>query len=370
MASAISFLTTNKGEPLLVFNQYMLKCNKTSLSKKYWVCTEHRYDVYVHTNLENEFLLITGDHNHVINPNTLEIKAIEDKMKNRILNETTSIMKIYDEEIAKVHLSDEGAAELPTVIEYRVPVAYCLLSNRRATTYIELFQRFKQEATLLGKQFQPTHVVSDFESAIMSAVRHVFPAAKHSGCLFHFTRNDTPTCKELMGLSLMPICEVEQQFKRIREILSSSLYDLLVYFERQWIKGSVPLSMWNSNDVDHRTNSISEGNEIKCLRIKLKFFLNSCMLILAYNRRFSTRISKKHPNVWTFIKLIQSENVRLEHIIAQLSGGASSSKKSKNTTGFQKRFGTLKKRFNDNEINTKQLLKGLALLLGSHKKRK
>ncbi|CAF4428830.1 unnamed protein product [Rotaria socialis] len=366
MASAISFLTTNKGEPLLVFNQYMLKCNKTSLSKKYWVCTEHRYDVYVHTNLENEFLLITGDHNHVINPNTLEIKAIEDKMKNRILNETTSIMKIYDEEIAKVHLSDEGAAELPTVIEYRsnmskarriktavvtascVPVAYCLLSNRRATTYIELFQRFKQEATLLGKQFQPTHVVSDFESAIMSAVRHVFPAAKHSGCLFHFTRNDTPTCKELMGLSLMPICEVEQQFKRIREILSSSLYDLLVYFERQWIKGSVPLSMWNSNDVDHRTNSISE----------------------AYNRRFSTRISKKHPNVWTFIKLIQSENVRLEHIIAQLSGGASSSKKSKNTTGFQKRFGTLKKRFNDNEINTKQLLKGLALLLGSHKKRK
>ncbi|CAF3418031.1 unnamed protein product [Rotaria socialis] len=120
MASAISFLTTNKGKPLLVFNQYMLKCNKTSLSKKYWVCTEHRYDVYVHTNLENEFLLITGDHNHVINPNTLEIKAIEDKMKNRILNETTSIMKIYDEEIAKVHLSDEGAAELPTVIEYRM----------------------------------------------------------------------------------------------------------------------------------------------------------------------------------------------------------------------------------------------------------
>ncbi|CAF4295835.1 unnamed protein product [Rotaria magnacalcarata] len=91
---------------------------------------------------------------------------------------------------------------------------------------------------------------------------------------------------------------------------------------------------------------------------------------LAYNRRFSTRISKKHPNVWTFIKLIQSENVRLEHIIAQLSGGASSSKQSKNTTGFQKRFETLKKRFNDNEINAKQLLKGLALLLGSHKKRK
>ncbi|CAF4241584.1 unnamed protein product [Rotaria socialis] len=202
MASAISFLTTNK-----VLGLY----------------TEHGCDVYVHINLENEFLLITGDHNHVINPNMLQ-------MKNRILNETMSITKIYDEEIAKVHLSDEGAAELPTVIEYK--------------------------ATLLGKQFQPTHVVSYFESAIMSAVRHVFPAAKHSGCLFHFTQcihrkimslglgadyaqvvTIRQQCKELMGLSLMPICEVKQQFKRIREISSSSLDDLFEYFERQWIKG-------------------------------------------------------------------------------------------------------------------------------------
>ena len=98
----------------------MFKCNKTPLAKKYWACTEHGCDVYVHTNLENEFLLITNDHNHVINPNTLEIKGIKDKMKNRILNETTSITKIYDEQIAKVHLPDEGAAELPTTIEYRM----------------------------------------------------------------------------------------------------------------------------------------------------------------------------------------------------------------------------------------------------------
>ncbi|CAM4952528.1 unnamed protein product [Rotaria socialis] len=109
--------------------------------------------------------------------------------------------------------------------------------------------RFKQEATLFGKQFQPTHVASDFESAIMSAVRRVFPAAKHSNCLFHFTQcihrkimslglgadyaqvaTIHQQCKELMGLSLMPICEVEQQFKRIREISSSSLDDLFEYF--------------------------------------------------------------------------------------------------------------------------------------------
>ncbi len=40
-------------------------------------------------------------------------------MKNRILTETTSLTKIYDEEIAKSKLSTAGAAHFPTVIEYR-----------------------------------------------------------------------------------------------------------------------------------------------------------------------------------------------------------------------------------------------------------
>jgi len=71
------------------------------------------------TNLENEFLSISSDHNHVANPDMLEIKSLKEKMKERILTETTSITKIYDEEVAKACLSEEGAATLPTIIEYR-----------------------------------------------------------------------------------------------------------------------------------------------------------------------------------------------------------------------------------------------------------
>jgi len=46
-----------------------------------------------------------------------------------------------------------------------------LLPNKRAATYIELFGRFKNEATLVNKQFQPQRVVSDYESALISAIR-------------------------------------------------------------------------------------------------------------------------------------------------------------------------------------------------------
>ncbi|CAF3509552.1 unnamed protein product [Rotaria sp. Silwood2] len=373
--STVSFLTTNKGKPLLVLNQYTFKCNKITAAKKYWICTDPDCYVYVHTNLENELLPVTGDHNHVADPNMLEIKLLKNKMKNRILLETTSITKIYDEEISQAYLSEEGAAAFPTVIEYHsnmgkarrkktpviptscvfgipmsyqqtlrqerfllmdyfqkrgteriivyatdlqlkllfnskkifvddtfstapngfdqvflihdqqlgqtgVPVVFCLLSNRRTTTYIELFQRFKHEAKVLGEQFQPKYVVSDFEGAIIAAVQHELLNVSHTGCLFHFVQSINrkiislglgtayaqdatirEQCKQLMALILMPIEEIEGQFKRIREISSTALDDLFIYFERQWINGNVPLSMWNVNVVDDRTNNVSDGNQ-------------------------------------------------------------------------------------------------------------
>jgi hypothetical protein len=77
---------------------------------------------------------------------------------------------------------------------------------------------------------------------------------------------------------------------------------------------------------------------------------------------------KKHPNVWTFIQLIQSENARCEHLIIQLGAGASSSKETARTTAFQRRFENLKARFNNNQIRAKKLLNSLGLLIGGHKK--
>ena len=117
--NSVSFLTTNKGKPMLLLNQFMSKCNKTTPTKKYWVCSEKGCGVSVHTTLNDELLLTTGDHEHVARPDILETKTLREKMKNRILNETTSITKIYDDEISNASLSDEGTALFPTVAEYR-----------------------------------------------------------------------------------------------------------------------------------------------------------------------------------------------------------------------------------------------------------
>ncbi|CAF1603063.1 unnamed protein product [Adineta ricciae] len=326
----VSFVTPNKGKQLLSLGYYLFKCNKATSSKRYWICMENGCGVFVHTDLNNKFLSITGGHNHVARPNIIEMKAPKEKMKPRILNETTSITKIYDEEIAPAGVAESVAAQFLTVIKYlssmsktprkkhhttifmneafgaapgafeqvflihvshfgqRLSVAFCLMANRRASTCTELFQRLKHVAKASGTQFAPTNIVSDFDAALVPVVRQEFPDAKHSGRLFYFIQtvhrkmmclglNDEyaqcqethEQCKQLIALSLMPLQEAERQFKCFRNIASESVEDLFTYFERQWISEKVPLTMWNFHELDHRTNDILAGNQIIQFKMKL-----------------------------------------------------------------------------------------------------
>ena len=98
--------------------------------------------VFVRTSLCNDFLHISGEHNHPSNPDQVEVKLIRDKMKERILAETTPITKIYDEEIAKVTLSKAATAMIPTIIEYRM----FLIQTETVSFRIFVFpSRFKYE---------------------------------------------------------------------------------------------------------------------------------------------------------------------------------------------------------------------------------
>ncbi|CAF3551665.1 unnamed protein product [Rotaria sp. Silwood1] len=80
------------------------------------------------------------------------------------------------------------------------------------------------------------------------------------------------------------------------------------------------------------------------------------------------RLSRKHPNIWSFIQLIQSEHVRFEDISTQLDAGASAPQQSKKAKAFQIRLDTLHDRFLKKKINADELLSGLALLTGNKKK--
>jgi hypothetical protein len=67
---------------------------------------------------------------------------------------------------------------------------------------------------------------------------------------------------QLMVSSLMPIDEVESQFRRLETITLTSLGDLLLCFKHQWMYDILPIQMWNFHDGNYRTNNASEGEQI------------------------------------------------------------------------------------------------------------
>lgn len=142
----VSFLISNKGKRLLSFHDYIFKCNKTTPWKRYWICVQKTCGVLIHTNLNDEFLTITRNHNHLANPDILKMNVLRAKMKSRILNETTSITKIYDEEIAKAGLTESIAAQFPTVIEYRT-----YFHTRKFRIHFIFLIRFKYEQSSTKK---------------------------------------------------------------------------------------------------------------------------------------------------------------------------------------------------------------------------
>ena len=114
-AEKISFVPSNKGQKLLVFNNHIYRCNKKTARKKYWNGGAKGGSVLVHTD-ENDVYIGGGkeDHNHEPNDDLIGKRNIRQEMKQRVMNEATPISLIYEEELSKAALSPSGTATFPT----------------------------------------------------------------------------------------------------------------------------------------------------------------------------------------------------------------------------------------------------------------
>ena len=78
---------------------------------------------------------------------------------------------------------------MATLADRAIPCAYALLEHKRQETYVELLKGIEQCCTQLGVQPDPAVVVTDFESAAMTAVKQVFGSQVEThGCFFHLTQ--------------------------------------------------------------------------------------------------------------------------------------------------------------------------------------
>jgi len=70
-----------------------------------------------------------------------------------------------------------------------VPVVFCLLSNKNKDTYLAIWEILQEKCSSLNKCLQPTSLVIDFETAIHSSVKDIFPNINIIGCRFHLSQS-------------------------------------------------------------------------------------------------------------------------------------------------------------------------------------
>ena len=124
----VTFITSNKGQLLLVLNGYLYKCNKKTKNKKYWICVSNGCKIYVHTDLNNMYQCGgKSEHNHEPNPEMITVRQVRHNIKERALKEVIPIAMIYEQEISKISTNPTSLAILPTSEELCMLLIFTIL---------------------------------------------------------------------------------------------------------------------------------------------------------------------------------------------------------------------------------------------------
>lgn len=151
------------------------------------------------------------------------------------------------------------------------PVAYVFLEDKRKTSYVRLFNTFKDWG------WSPKTIKTDFEAAVIEAIAEVFPETEVTGYSYQFNqclwqqvqhlemvqdyRKDEEVrlvCKMCAALALIPEAEVQNAWFLIRGIKPDheKLEHFLDYFVDQWLNNpSIPIRIWNVHGQQYRTNN-------------------------------------------------------------------------------------------------------------------
>lgn len=247
-----------------------------------------------------------------------------------------------------------------------VPVVYALLPDKRTLTYVHLFNVLSDTARRMNKTFEPSLIMTDFESGLTKGISLEFSSKTiQKGCFFHYCQaiyrqvqslglstmylEDLPirsVIRQMMALALVPVEYVQQLFSDLVEAMNTddhqTLSSLFTYFEKQWIK---QIPNWNVYDILDRTNNYSEG----------------------YNNRFKRRLQAHHPNIWRFIDAIQKEVDTVHSMINQINSGMPMRMKKTKSRISERRMKELYDRFHEKRMTIEDLLRGLSFFV-AHKK--
>ncbi|RWS22729.1 uncharacterized protein B4U80_09036 [Leptotrombidium deliense] len=217
-----------------------------------------------------------------------------------------------------------------------IPLVYCLLPSKSAATYMRLLNLLRDWISSFGFTLSPKEIMVDYEQAMITTIRRVFPNTRVRGCLFHYTQciyrhvqscglsveylhsigNDESNnveadfkkvVRRFLALPFLPLTELEDAHTEIMEDID--LNDQRVsafsdYHLDNWFKdgSTYPRELWNQyRNFCDRTNNGVEG----------------------WHSAFNKAVGKSHPRLYQFIDIIKDQQLEFELVSRQVDNGES-----------------------------------------------
>ena len=268
--------------------------------------------------------------------------------------------------------------------ESAVTCVYALLPGKSQEVYETMFSAIQDKCEELGFGADPLHIVTDFEQAVIRAVRATFGEhVSHRGCFYHLSQSTWRKIQELGmvdlyrnsddvklfcgmidGLAFLPVGNVSDGMDYLRNNTSEGCERLLDYFDKTYVSGTFrriqpvdegvlavrvrripPLfnpALWNVHQTtlggDARTNNLCE----------------------TWNNSFQRLIGYNHPSVWTIIDAFRKDHAMVEMQLFQDANSQPPRKRVKAVTrNLQERLRNLCSDFVDDRKNLEEFLHGV-----------
>lgn len=192
--------------------------------------------------------------------------------------------------------------------DHYVPLVFCLLPNKRKSTYHLAFNYVKEECQKLSDCFTPAMVAVDFEEAIQQCVEEIWPESKIIGCKFHLGQSWYRKIKQL-GLSH----EYRDQNSEIGAFLRTCFG--LPFLDPKFVGDCFAIDIAaiqpNHPQVTKFTDYLVENYIAESSKFppaiwaenssSLKRTTNACE---SFHSRFNSSFYHTHPNIYLFLNVL------------------------------------------------------------------
>ena len=139
--NSLSVIYSNKGGPQLVLDCFVFKLNKRTETK-----------IYMLTDANSNLLTTNGEHNHLPESEDFMMRKFRAVPKERVVNETIPIQKIYHEEIVKANFISDTLASVPPIHQL------CMITSNNIGLY---FLSLESGLNRVRRKLTPTLLTSN-----------------------------------------------------------------------------------------------------------------------------------------------------------------------------------------------------------------